>query len=83
MTKQALVNQQYNLVIPITMYSTSVSESHQNNKMIRTILFIHRNDSKNIFDIYVTEYGTALTTILPILFLYLNTVTVTAGTFEP
>jgi hypothetical protein len=38
---------------------------------------------KNNFDIYVTEYGTALTTILPILFLYLNTVTVTAGTFEP
>ena len=32
---------------------------------------------------YVTEYGTALTTILPILFLYLNTVIVTAGTFEP
>ena len=29
--------------------------------------------TKNIFDIYVTEYGTALTTILPILFLYLNT----------
>jgi hypothetical protein len=28
---------------------------------------------KNIFYIYVTEYGTALTTILPILFLYLNT----------
>ena len=38
---------------------------------------------KHIFDIYVTEYGTALTTILPILFLYLNTVTVTVGTFEP
>ena len=37
---------------------------------------------KNIFYIYVTEYGTALTTILPILFLYLNTVIVTAGT-EP
>ena len=36
-----------------------------------------------IFDIYGTEYGTALTTILPILFLYLNTVTVTAGNFEP
>ena len=34
---------------------------------------------KNIFDIYVTEYGTALTTIIPILFLYLNNVTVTAG----
>jgi hypothetical protein len=30
----------------------------------------------------VTEYGTALTTILPILFLYLNTVIVTAGTLE-
>ena len=38
---------------------------------------------KNIFDIYVTEYGTALTTVLPILFLYLNTVIVTAATFEP
>jgi hypothetical protein len=38
---------------------------------------------KNIFDIYVTEYGTALTTSLPILFLYLNTVIVTAGPFEP
>ena len=30
-----------------------------------------------------TEYGTVLTTILPILFLYLNTVIVTAGAFEP
>ena len=38
---------------------------------------------KIIFDIYVTEYGTALTTTLPILFLYLNTVTVTTETFEP
>ena len=38
---------------------------------------------QNIFDIYVTEYGTALTTILPILFLYLNTVIVADGTFEP
>ena len=38
---------------------------------------------KHIFNIYVTEYGTALTTVLPILFLYLNTIIVTAGTFEP
>jgi hypothetical protein len=38
---------------------------------------------KSVFDIYLTEYGTALTTVLPILFLYLNTVIVTAGTFEP
>jgi hypothetical protein len=29
------------------------------------------------------DFGTALTIILPILFLYLNTVTVTAGTFQP
>jgi hypothetical protein len=28
-------------------------------------------------------HGTALTNILPILFLYLNTVTVTTGAFEP
>jgi hypothetical protein len=38
---------------------------------------------KCVFDIYFTEYGTALTTVLPILLLYLNTVIVTAGTFEP
>ena len=42
-----------------------------------------KNVKDIFFDIYVTEYGTALTTILPILFLYLNTVIVTAGTFEP
>ena len=53
-------------------------------KNVKDIFFFFVNVwRKNIFDIYVTEYGTALTTILPILFLYLNTVTVTAGTFEP
>ena len=51
-------------------------------KNVKDIFFINVR-RKNIFDIYVNEYGTALTTILPILFLYLNTVTVTAGTFEP
>ena len=51
-------------------------------KNVKDIFFINVW-RKNIFNIYVTEYGTALTTILPILFLYLNTVTVTAGTFEP
>jgi hypothetical protein len=51
-------------------------------KNVENIFFINVW-RKNIFDIYVTEYGTALTTILPILFLYLNTVIVTAGTFEP
>ena len=51
-------------------------------KNVKDIFFINVW-RKHIFDIYVTEYGTALTTILPILFLYLNTVIVTAGTFEP
>ena len=51
-------------------------------KNVKDIFFVNVW-RKNIFDIYVTEYGTALTTILHILFLYLNTVIVTAGTFEP
>ena len=51
-------------------------------KNVKNIL-LSMCDVKIFFDIYVTEYGTALTTILPILFLYLNTVIVTAGTFEP
>jgi hypothetical protein len=51
-------------------------------KNVKDIFFINVW-RKNIFDIYVTEYGTVLTTILAILFLYLNTVIVTAGTFEP
>jgi hypothetical protein len=48
-----------------------------------SIISLSMCDVRIFFDIYFTEYGTALTTILPILFLYLNTVTVTAGTFEP
>ena len=40
-------------------------------------------DVKVFLTFTFTEYGTVLTTILPILFLYLNTVIVTAGTFEP
>ena len=51
-------------------------------KNVKDIIFVNVW-RRTIFDIYVTEYGTTLTTILPILFLYLNTVTVTAGTFEP
>ena len=50
-------------------------------KNVKDIFFINVW-RKDIFDIYVTEYDTALTTILPILFLYLNNVIVTAGTFE-
>ena len=37
----------------------------------------------SVFDICFTGFVTAVTTILPVLFLYLNTVIVTAGTFEP
>ena len=46
-----------------------------------------KKNVKNSFVINVgrkfTEYGTVLKTILPILFLDLNTVIVTAGDFEP
>jgi hypothetical protein len=51
-------------------------------KNVKNIVFINVW-RKSVFDIYFTEYGTALTIVLPILFLYLNTVIVTAGTFEP
>ena len=40
-------------------------------------------DVKVFLTFTFTEYGTVLTIILTILFLYLNTVIVTAGTFEP
>jgi hypothetical protein len=54
----------------------------ESKKNVKNISFINVW-RKSVFDIYLTEYGTALTTVLPILFLYLNTVIVTAGTFEP
>ena len=40
-------------------------------------------DVKVFLTFTFTEYSTVLTTILPILFLYLNTIIVTAGDFEP
>jgi hypothetical protein len=40
-------------------------------------------DIKVFLTFTFTEYGTVLITILPILFLYLNNVIVTAGDFEP
>ena len=40
-------------------------------------------DVKVFLTFTFTEYGTVLTTVLPILFLYLNTVIVTAEAFEP
>ena len=44
---------------------------------------MYKDKKSKMSRIFFVKYGTALTTILPILFLYLNTVTVTAGTFEP
>ena len=51
-------------------------------KNVRTI-FLSMCDVKVFLTFTFTEYGTVLTTILPIWFLYLNTVIVTAGAFEP
>ena len=50
-----------------------------------TIKFTHETSRNNIsfLDMYTTCENGIMSTILPILFLYLNTVTVTAGTFEP
>jgi hypothetical protein len=45
-------------------------------------IFLSMCDVKVFLTFTFTEYGTALTTVLPILFLYLNTVIVTAGDFE-
>ena len=64
------------------MFNEWMYKDKEVKKNVKDIFFINVW-RKNVFDIYVTEYGTALTTILPILFLYLNTVIVTAGTFEP
>ena len=46
-------------------------------------IFLSICDVKVFLTFTFTEYGTVLTTILPILFLYLNTVIMTAGAFEP
>ena len=46
-------------------------------------IFLSMCDVKVFLTCTFTEYGTVLTTILPILFLYLNTVIVTTGAFEP
>ena len=67
-------------VIPVAGF---IVKMYKDKELNMSRIFFVNVWRKNIFDIYVTVYGTALTTILPILFLYLNTVTVTAGTFEP
>ena len=52
-------------------------------KNVKDNFFLSMCDVKMFLTLTFTEYGTVLTTILPILFLYLNTVIVTAGAFEP
>ena len=53
------------------------------NKNVKNIFFINVW-RKSVFDIYFTEFGTALTTILPICSsIVIHTVIVTVGTFEP
>ena len=47
------------------------------------IIVLSMCDVKVFLTFTFTEYGTVLTTILHILFLYLNTVIVIAGDFEP
>ena len=47
------------------------------------IFFLSIRDVKVFLTFTFTEYGTVFRTILPILFLYLNNVIVTAGDFEP
>ena len=51
-------------------------------KNVKNIL-ISMCDVKVFLTFTFTEYGPVLTTILPILFLYLNTVIVTDEDFEP
>ena len=46
-------------------------------------IFLSMCDVKVFLTFTFTEYGTVFTTIFPILFLYLNTVIVTVGDFEP
>jgi hypothetical protein len=67
----------------LTERCDKVQQINKGNNKITELRTILQRESRqcvtyNIFDIYVTEYSTSLTTILPILFLYLNTVTVTA-----
>jgi H+/gluconate symporter-like permease len=66
---------------------TKLPNSEQSYKgKLKTHNYINRQNqstTENCENRNDPDFGTALTTILPILFLYLNTVTVTAGTFEP
>jgi hypothetical protein len=58
---------------------------HQDKEVKKNVknILLSMCDVKVSLTFTFTEYGTVLTTILPIVFLYLNTVIVTAGAFEP
>jgi hypothetical protein len=46
-----------------------IVKMYKDKELKMSLIFFVNVWRKNIFDIYVTEYGTALTNILPILFL--------------
>ena len=58
-----------------------VKSSIKINKFVRNICLSMCDVS--VFDVCFAGYGTALTAVLPVLFLYLDTVIATAGAFEP
>ena len=59
----------------------SYSENVKDKEVKKNVknIFLSMCDVKVFLTFTFTEYGTVLTTILPILFLYLDTVIVTAG----
>jgi hypothetical protein len=61
--------------------STTLPDNSENIEINMAYLINHITKVAVNLIIYKKYY--ALTTILPILFMYLNTVMVTAGTFEP
>jgi hypothetical protein len=73
------------IIVKCQQYRNCIAKSvHENNKpncfpFFFGTFYVH----DFLLNIDCMEYGTALTNILPILFLYLNTVTVTTGAFEP
>ena len=64
------------------MHIVKMYKDKEVNKNVKN-MFLSMCDVTMFLTFTFTEYGTVLTTILPILFLYLNTVIVTAGDFEP
>ena len=73
-----------NFIIVVEDYYYMRESEQIVHEIIRTYCFCENAISVQKYQkFYIMFVDTALTTILPILFLYLNTVIVTAGTFEP